>query len=112
MRCLAGPAVLTNGVIKHPLKADRQMVGVALEDLGLAAAVVLAQPLEHGNRTYVLTGDKFSNQELSAALAEVAGRPVKYEKCEVPTAASRLHDPSPACLPAVSYRATTSASRS
>lgn len=67
------------GVIEGP--AGRGRVGaVARADVAAAAAAVLRDPAAHAGVTYELTGpDAFTLAEAAAVLADVSGKPIRFE---------------------------------
>lgn len=68
-----------DGTVAAPM-GDERFPLVDTRDVGAAAAVVLADPDAHAGQTYALTGPAaHTYDEVAAALAAVAGRPVAYE---------------------------------
>jgi uncharacterized protein YbjT (DUF2867 family) len=75
----AAETVRRNGQLTAAM-GDERFPLVDTRDVGAAAATVLVDPAKHVGRTYVLTGPAaHSYDEIAAALAAVAGRPVTYE---------------------------------
>jgi uncharacterized protein YbjT (DUF2867 family) len=75
----AADAVRREGVVAAPMGHEHIPL-VDTRDVGAAAAAVLADPGAHAGQVYALTGpEAHSYDEVAAALAAVAGRPVTYQ---------------------------------
>jgi len=71
-------SVVEEGVIYSPVPADTPVRGVAVEDVGAAAAAVLAAPDVHAYRTYEILSRVHTGEALAASLGEAVGKPVRY----------------------------------
>jgi len=72
----------------HAPNGDGATSMVDVRDIAEAAATVLLDPAAHAGRSYTLTGgEALSNAQMLAAVAEVAGHPVRY--VDVPESAAR-----------------------
>jgi uncharacterized protein YbjT (DUF2867 family) len=77
-------------VIKLPFGEGRH-APIAAEDQGRTIAAILADPLPHRGKTYVLNGPKEMNEhEIAAAVGEVLGKPVRYESISIAEYRERL----------------------
>ncbi|WP_033067109.1 SDR family oxidoreductase [Thalassospira australica] len=76
---LAGvPHALETGDYGAPA-GDAKITYIPRNDLAEAAAVVLANPDDHGNKTYDLTGTKgVTHTEIAGYIADATGKPVKF----------------------------------
>ncbi|WP_336232407.1 SDR family oxidoreductase [Thalassospira sp. CH_XMU1458] len=76
---LAGvPHALETGDFGAPA-GDGKITYIPRNDLAEAAAVVLAKPADHGNKTYDLTGTKgVSHSEIAGYISDATGKPVKF----------------------------------
>lgn len=76
---LAGvPHALETGDYGAPA-GDAKITYIPRNDLAEAAAVVLANPAEHINKTYDLTGTKgVTHTEIAGYIADATGKPVKF----------------------------------
>ncbi len=69
----------SNGRLAAPM-GDEKFPLVDTRDVGQAAALILANPAGHVGQTYRLTGpERYSYDDVAAALSGVVGRPVTYE---------------------------------
>jgi uncharacterized protein YbjT (DUF2867 family) len=83
-------AIREQGVIKLPFGEGRH-APIAAEDQGRTIAAILADPLPHRGKTYVLNGPKEMNEhEIAAAVGEVLGKPVRYESISIAEYRERL----------------------
>jgi uncharacterized protein YbjT (DUF2867 family) len=75
----AADAVRREGTLAAPMGRNRFPL-VDTSDVGTAAAMVLRDPAAHAGKEYALTGPvAVSYEEVSKALAAIAGRAVSYE---------------------------------
>lgn len=75
----AAEVVRRDGLLSAPL-GDGRVPLVDTRDVGVAAAVVLADPTAHARREYRLTGPApLGYGEVAVALAALVHRPVRYE---------------------------------
>ncbi len=76
---LAGvPHALETGDFGAPA-GDAKITYIPRNDLAEAAAVVLAKPADHVNKTYDLTGTKgVTHTEIAGYIANATGKPVKF----------------------------------
>ena len=69
-----------------PFDADSRFAPIAARDIALTAATILANPEEHGGRTYTLTGPaEYSHRELAAEVSRVLARDLPFEQATVTT---------------------------
>ncbi|HCK17170.1 MAG TPA: NAD(P)-dependent oxidoreductase, partial [Thalassospira sp.] len=76
---LAGvPHALETGDFSAPA-GDAKITYIPRNDLAEAAAVVLAKPADHVNKTYDLTGTKgVTHTEIAGYIADATGKPIKF----------------------------------
>ncbi|MBO6807853.1 SDR family oxidoreductase [Thalassospira sp.] len=76
---LAGvPHALETGDFGAPA-GDAKITYIPRNDLAEAAAVVLAKPADHVNKTYDLTGTKgVTHTEIAGYIADATGKPIKF----------------------------------
>lgn len=76
---LAGvPHALETGDFGAPA-GDAKITYIPRNDLAEAAAVVLAKPADHVNKTYDLTGTKgVTHAEIAGYIADATGKPIKF----------------------------------
>ena len=79
-------ALIRYGRYVMPFDADSRFAPIAGRDIALTAATILANPEEHGGRTYTLTGPvEYSHQELAAEVSRVLAKDVPFEQVTVTT---------------------------
>ena len=61
-----------------PIDPTKPLSSVAVEDAGIASAVILADPKKHANKTYSIVSDRHTINDLAAAFTEALGKEVKY----------------------------------
>jgi uncharacterized protein YbjT (DUF2867 family) len=61
---------------------------IAVDDIGLFVAHILAHPEKYVGRTIEFAGDELTEQETAEALGKVIGRPVKLARREAPAGAA------------------------
>jgi uncharacterized protein YbjT (DUF2867 family) len=66
------------GVFYGPQKGDAPFTPIAVQDIGEAAAIILANPASHVNQTYNLTTKAYTNNQLATAFSLVLNKEVKY----------------------------------
>ena len=64
--------------IYNPTIPDKPFTPVAVEDAGKASAAILSDYSKHVGKTYNVTSDRYTNNELAAAFTEALGKEVKY----------------------------------
>lgn len=86
------PFFAVDGVLRGPA-GDGRAAFVAIADVAACAGAVLRDPAAHAGRTYELSGPMaLTMGEAAAVLADVTGRPARYEPETVAQAyASRAH---------------------
>jgi NAD(P)H dehydrogenase (quinone) len=78
--------VIRYGRYVMPFDADSRFAPIAARDIALTAATILANPEEHGGRTYTLTGPaEYSHRELAAEVSRVLARDLPFEQATVTT---------------------------
>jgi NAD(P)H dehydrogenase (quinone) len=82
--------IVEQGVISRPV-GDGRHAPIAAEDQARFIAAVLADPAPHMGKTYPLFGPVEMNQAgIAAAVSEVIGRPVTYERISIEAYRQRL----------------------
>ena len=66
--------------IISPLNPEKPFAAVLVEDLGKAAAVILAEPSKHAGKIYRIVSDRFSYNDITRAFSEALGKQLKYVK--------------------------------
>ena len=61
-----------------PVDPTKHLTSVAVEDAGVASAVILADPKKHASKTYTIVSDCRTFGDVAAAFTEALGREVKY----------------------------------
>ena len=61
-----------------PVDPTKHLSSVAVEDAGVASAVILADPKKHANKTYNIVSDHHTYDDVVAAFTEALGKEVKY----------------------------------
>ena len=61
-----------------PVDPTKHLSSVAVEDAGVASAVILADPKKHVNKTYSIVSDCHTVGDVAATFTEVLGKEVKY----------------------------------
>jgi uncharacterized protein YbjT (DUF2867 family) len=84
---LGGYQDLLDGVLELPLPADHQLQQLDRSDLGSFATMVLNDPAAFTGRRIELASDAPTPAEMSQALSDALGRPVRFR--ETPMAAVR-----------------------
>ena len=73
--------------IYNPVDPTKPHVEVSVGDAAKAAAVILADPSKHANKTYNIISDRFTFGDIATAFSEALGKEVKYVR--VPYDAAR-----------------------
>ena len=74
-------AAISNGT--YPaigLKPDKRLQTIAVDDIGMFVAHILAQPGRYLGQTIEFAGDELTEQEMADTLAKVIGRPVQLAR--------------------------------
>eukprot|EP00730_Choanoeca_flexa_P012882 TRINITY_DN4718_c0_g1_i2.p1 TRINITY_DN4718_c0_g1~~TRINITY_DN4718_c0_g1_i2.p1 ORF type:complete len:296 (+),score=91.71 TRINITY_DN4718_c0_g1_i2:139-1026(+) len=66
------------GHIYTPAKDEAEFTPIAVEDVGLAAATILANYEKHQNKTYTITSGSMTHRRAAAAFSDVLGKPVEH----------------------------------
>ena len=61
-----------------PVDPTKHIPFIAVEDAGVASAVILADPKKHTNKTYDIVSNRHSLGDVAAAFTEALGKEVKY----------------------------------
>ena len=70
--------ILDQGTIFCPADPDKPLSSIAMEDAGVAAAVILADPAKHAGKTYNLVSDCQTFGDFTRAFSKLLGKEVKY----------------------------------
>ena len=70
--------IVGQGTIYSPVDPQKPFTAVAVEDAGLAAAVVLADPAKHAGKTYNILSDRQTYSEVAQAFSKSLGKEIKY----------------------------------
>jgi uncharacterized protein YbjT (DUF2867 family) len=73
-----GKKAILNGVIYHYV-ANAKLSWVDLEDVAQVAALALAHPEQHSGKTYRLSYDAKTFEEIASLMTEIVGKPFRYE---------------------------------
>jgi uncharacterized protein YbjT (DUF2867 family) len=65
-------------VVYDSVDPTKRFAAICMDDLGLAAAVVLSSPEKHAGKKYLLVSDRHSFKDLVKAFSEALGKDVKY----------------------------------
>ena len=71
-------AIVGQGTIYSPVDPEKPFTAVAVEDAGVAAAVVLADPAKHAGKTYHILSDRQTHNDLAQAFSKSLGKEIKY----------------------------------
>ena len=72
------PTIEKESRIYSPVMSDKPIVVVAADDIGLAAATILASPEKHAGKKYTIVSDRVSYGDLVTAMSKVLGRKIEY----------------------------------
>lgn len=75
---LKASVIRENSAIFSPSKADVAFTGMAVSDIGKAAAAILVNPSPHANKTYTLGSASHTFNDIVKAFSEALGREIKY----------------------------------
>ena len=73
-----------------PVDPTKQILFIAVEDAGVASAVILADPEKHANKTYNIVSNRHSFGDVAAAFTEALGKEVKYVRVQYEDAKKSL----------------------
>ena len=65
-----------------PVDPTKHISFIAVEDAGLASAVILADPKKHANKTYNIVSNRHPFGDVVAAFTEALGKEVKYVRVQ------------------------------
>ena len=65
-------------IVSSPSRADASFTGMAVSDIGKAAAAVLVNALPHANKTYTLGSTSHTFDDVAKAFSQTLGREIKY----------------------------------
>ena len=68
------------GAIFWPADPSKKFCAAPVGDIGKAAAAILVNPAKHANKTYTIVSDHHSYGDLAAAIGEVLGKTVTYNR--------------------------------
>jgi uncharacterized protein YbjT (DUF2867 family) len=71
-------SIKSEGKLYAPCRADAPWTPVAVQDAGLAAATILAEPTKHANTTYTLTTGTMTYGGIAAALTKALGKDITF----------------------------------
>ncbi len=85
-------AQILNGIfVGRGLRPEKGVQTIAVEDIGVFAALAFENPKEYLGKTIELSGDEQTEAGIAATFAKVIGRPVKLEK-PIPGQGRRTED--------------------
>jgi len=67
-------------MITCPVKADNKFVGIAVDDIGEAIAVVMSNASKHAGKTYCLTAKPYSHNDLCNAFSTALGKKINFQQ--------------------------------
>ncbi|KAL4469895.1 hypothetical protein ABPG72_006535 [Tetrahymena utriculariae] len=70
--------IRTHNTFYGPIIGDKKFVTVAVQDAALATAKILQNPTKHIEKTYTITSNYRSNDELAQIFSQALGRQIKY----------------------------------
>ena len=70
--------IVGQGTIFCPADPDKPLSSIAVEDAGVASAVILADPAKHAGKTYNLVSDRQTFGDFARAFSKVLGKEIKY----------------------------------
>lgn len=70
---------IVHGVLRMPLKRDRPLQMIAVDDIGTFAALVFDRPEEYLGRALEIAGDEVTMEEAAGIFSDATGGPVEYE---------------------------------
>ena len=78
--------------IFSPVDPTKPYTAVVVEDIGKAAAAILADPQKHAGKTYQIVSERHTFNDVAAAFSEVLGKEVKYIRVPYEAAKKALRD--------------------
>jgi len=76
--CMDESAIVEKGELCCPTGPDSKGSGIALSDVGVAFAHVLANPSKHNGKTYDIAAKPYSTHEAAKHFSIALGKPVKF----------------------------------
>lgn len=71
---------IEKGVLSTPLRPDRPLQMVSIDDIGRIVAEVFTKPTKFAEREIDIAGDQLTMQEIVADISRVLAHPVRYEQ--------------------------------
>ena len=68
------------GAIYSPVDPEKPFTSVAVEDAGIAAAVILADPSKHAGKIYNILSDRQSFKDITQGFSKALGKEIKYTR--------------------------------
>ena len=78
--------------IFNPVDPTKPFITVVVEDIGKAAAAILADPQKHAGKAYTLVSDRHTYNDVAAAFSEALGKEVKYVRVPYETMQKAMRD--------------------
>jgi uncharacterized protein YbjT (DUF2867 family) len=71
---------IRQGVLALPMRGDRPLQMISVEDIGEVGAAALANPAKFASETIELAGDELTLNEAMALLSKATGKTIRYEQ--------------------------------
>jgi len=71
---------IRQGVLALPMRGDRPLQMISVEDIGEVGAAALANPAKFAGETIELAGDELTLNEAMALLSKATGKTIRYEQ--------------------------------
>ena len=72
------PTIQKSSVFYDTINPNQRFRAVCMDDVGLAAAVIMSSPEKHAGKAYTIVSDTHSFEDLAKAFSAGLGRDVKY----------------------------------
>jgi uncharacterized protein YbjT (DUF2867 family) len=85
-------SIKEEGTICTPQDPEAMYSPICVHDIGMAAAMICMHPEMHANKTYNLVTKCMSMNDMTRCFSKCLGKPVKYVRCDYPTAKKMFMD--------------------
>ena len=82
--------IVDQEAITFPSDPDKPLSSIAIEDAGVASAVILADPAKHAGKTYNLVSDSQTFGDFARAFSKYLGKEIKYVRVPYDAAKQEL----------------------
>jgi uncharacterized protein YbjT (DUF2867 family) len=82
------PYILNGTFTGMGLRPDKEVQSIAVEDIGVFAALAFADPVAYLGRTLELSGDELTEAQIAEVFTRVIGRPVQLVPPSMPEGAA------------------------